>query len=46
MKNKCINCKWFASCKKASDKIEDCEWFEPHSYADKIIEEIEKELRF
>lgn len=27
VQNKCFNCKWFFSCKKASEEIERCEWF-------------------
>ena len=46
MQNKCFNCKWWFNCKKADTRIENCEWFEPQSYADKLIEEVEKEIRY
>lgn len=28
MKNKCFNCKWFFSCKRADPQEKDCEYFE------------------
>lgn len=27
MQNKCFNCKWFFSCKKADPYIKNCEYF-------------------
>lgn len=27
MQNKCFNCLWFFSCKRASPEIKNCEWF-------------------
>ena len=29
MQNKCFNCKWFFSCKKAAPEIKNCEYFIP-----------------
>lgn len=27
MQNKCFNCKYFFSCKRANEKTTNCEWF-------------------
>jgi hypothetical protein len=35
MQNKCFNCQYFMTCKKASPEIKNCDWFNARKESEK-----------